>query len=84
MRKPHYARHLENLGYVRLLGSDYHYEHTAAGVCLSLGPRRVWGASTHLLAVTPEVLAEVARLHAAGIPICGHLLSLLSSTSPCK
>jgi len=84
MHKQHYLSRLKDLGYVRVPGSGYDYENAAAGVCLGVGPRRIWGAYTLHDAMTPEVLAEVARLNAAGIPLCGHLLSLIASISPCK
>ena len=79
MHKQHYLSRLKDLGYVRVPGSGYDYENAAAGVCLGVGPRRIWGAYTLRDAMTPEVLAEVARLNAAGIPLCGHLLSLIAS-----
>jgi len=79
MHKQHYLSRLKDLGYVRVPGSGYDYENAAAGVCLGVGPRRIWGAYTLHDAMAPEVLAEVARLNAAGIPLCGHLLSLIAS-----
>ena len=80
MHQPHYVSRLKDLGYVRVPGSGYDYENVAAGVCLGVGPIRVWGAYTHHDTMTPEVIAEIARLHAAGIPICDHLLFHIPST----